>query len=400
VVNTPAEILRYAGTHVPGINKFFLKDYAEIAARAAAGDTAAAAKKAVYDGRVGLGMMIAGSGWMIADAGDLTGFGPPPSSKEWQTWQNIGKRPLNIRIGDQWYDYSAIEPMATIMGTVGDARMLLGMHSADAGHQMAAQAQFTVAAALLDKTVLTGIQEMAKVLDTRTPIGARQAAMESLINNTLPSSSLRRTLYNTFNPTKKEYESLSHRIWAQATIGLVDKGSVYIDPLTGESELSYTGGFYNANSPIRVVPENADPLKWQLEKDGFGYKTNKRGPNQVELNVEDRQKVHRIMFELGLREVLEEAVTDPNYRKLADSWDRRPYDPDQPGSAPPHIGHLNRQWNRVRQNAINVLMERDADFFERMAKGAETRKMYQQAEFENIGGQSPTLMNKLLQGPK
>jgi hypothetical protein len=400
VVNTPAEILRYAGTHIPGINKFFLKDYAEIAARASAGDAAAAAKKAVYDGRVGLGMLIAGSGFTVALGGDLTGFGPPIGSKEWQVWQNLGKKPTSIRIGDTWYDYSSVEPMNTILGVVGDVAMIANMGATDAAHNLGVQLGFTFGSAVLDKTVLSGIQEMAKVLNTGTSIQSRQAAMESLINNTLPSSSLRRTLYNTFNPIKKEYESLSHRIWAQATVGLIDKGSVYIDPMTGESELSYTGGFYNANSPIRVVPENMDPLKWQLEKDGFGYKTNKRGPNQVELTVEDRQKVHRLMFELGVREVMEAAVTDPNYRKLADSWDRRPYDPDQPGSAPPHIAYLNRQWNSVRQNAINVLMDRDADFFDRMAQGAQTRRMYQQAEFENIGGKAPTVFNKLLEGPK
>jgi hypothetical protein len=399
VVNTPAEILRYVGKHTVA-NRLFIEDYAEVVARVDAGDAAAIAKKAIYDGRVGLGFTIAASGGMIAMAGDLTGFGPPYGSKEWQQWQNLNKRPTSIRIGDQWYDFSSIEPMATILGAVGDAAMMINMGAADAGHNLAAQAMFTFGAAVLDKTVLTGIQEMAKVLDTRTSVDARQTAMISLLNNTLPASSLRRSLYNMFSPHRKEFQTTSERLWAQATIGLSDKGSVYIDPLTGESELSYAGGFYNANSPIRVVPENMDPLKWQLEKDGFGYKTNKRGINQVELSPEDRQKVHKLMFELGLREVLEEAVTDPNYRALADSWDRRPYDPDQPGSAPPHIAHLNRQWNKVRQAAIRTLMDQDPGFAQTMLEGAEKRRAFQNAEFENQGAPAPTVLNKLMQAPR
>ena len=399
VVNTPAEILRYVGKHTVA-NRFFIQDYAEITARVQAGDTAAIAKKAIYDGRVGLGLMMGASGFMYALAGNLNGFGPPYGSKEWQQWQNLNKKPLTIRLGDTWYDYSSLEPMTTILGAVGDGAMMINMGAADAGHNLIAQSMFTFGASILDKTVLTGIQEMAKVLDTRTSVDARQTAMLALINNTLPASSLRRSLYNMFSPHRKEYQTTSERLWAQATIGLSDKGSVYIDPMTGEPELSYVGGFYNTNSPIRVVDENMDPLKWQLEKDGFGYKTNKRGLNQVELSPEDRQKVHKLMFELGLREVMEEAVTNPDYRSLADSWDRRPYDQDQPGSAPPHIAHLNRQWNKVRQAAIRTLMDQDPGFAQAMMEGAEKRRAFQNAEFENQGAPAPTVLNKLLQAPR
>jgi hypothetical protein len=398
VVNTPAEVLRYVGKHTPIVNRL-VTDHAELVARAKT-DVAAQAKLAVYEGRLGMGAMIATIGGLYALSGNVTGFGPPIGSKQWQVWQNLGKRPLSIRIGDRWFDYSTVEPMTTIMGTVADAAMLINMGATDAAHQLVGQAAFTFSAAILDKTVLTGIQDLAKILDVRTSVDARQTAMLGLINNTLPASSLRRALYNTFNPLKTEFQYTSQRLMAQATVGLVNKGSVYIDPLTGESELSYAGGFYNANSPIRVVDENMDPLKWQLEKDGFGYRNNKRGLNQVELSPEQQQQVHKIMHEIGLRDVLEEAVTDPNYRALADSWDRRPYDPDQPSTAPPHLAHLNRQWNKVRQEAIRVLMDRDPSFAEAMIQGAEKRRAYKQAEFENQGAAAPTVLNKLLSMPK
>lgn len=399
VVNTPAEVLRYVGKHTLLVNRL-VTDHAEVLARAKGGDVAAQAKLAVYEGRLGMGAMIATLGGMYALTGNVTGFGPPIGSRQWQVWQNLGKRPLSIKIGDKWFDYSTVEPMTTIMGTVADAAMLIKMGATDAAHQLLVQAAFTFSAAILDKTVLTGIQDLAKVLDVRTSVDARQTAMASLINNTLPASSLRRALYNTFNPLKTEFQYTSQRLLAQATVGLINKGSVYIDPLTGESELSYAGGFYNANSPIRVVDENMDPLKWQLEKDGFGYRNNKRGLNQVELSPEQQQQVHKIMYEIGIRDVLTEAVTNPNYRALADSWDRRPHDPDQPSTAPPHLDHLNRQWNRVRQEAIRVLMDRDPSFAEAMIQGAEKRRAYKQAEFENQGEAAPTVLNKLLSMPK
>jgi hypothetical protein len=400
VIDTPAEIFRYVGKHTPGINVTFTKDYAEITQRALDGDKAAIAKKAVYDGRVGLGMTIAGSAGLLAMSGSLNGYGPAPGTDQWRIWQNLGRRPMTIRIGDKWYDYSSVEPMATIFGTVGDSFMLLNMGFADAAHSLMGQIGFTVASSVLDKTFLTGLRDLTEVMDLRATDDQRTSTLLGLVNNTLPLSSMRRALFNTFNPVRKEYQNQTERLWAQSSVGLIDRGAVFIDPLTGENNLSYGGGFYNANSPIRVAPENMDPLKWQLEKDGFDYRTNKQGPNQVELSVDDRQKVHQIMFEIGIRQVLEEAVTDPNYRQLADSWDRRPYDPDQPGTAPPHIAYLDRQWNLVRRRAIDILMDRDPEFLERMKEGAETRRMYQEAAFEDAGAPEPTLMNKLLQGPK
>lgn len=400
VVNTPAEILRYVGTHIPGVNKVFLRDYAEIVERAKV-DPAARAKKAVYDGRVGLGMMIAGAGAVYA-FGDfnVTGHGPPRGTREYDMWKNLNRQPMQFRVGGTWYDYSSIEPLASILAPIADAAMLSRMGAADAGHRVMAQVAFTIAATVLDKTVLTGLKELTEVLDTRTGADQRAAAFLTLANNTLPLSSARRSLYNTFNQHRKEYQTLTDKIWAQATVGLMDKGSVAVDPLTGEGELSYAGGFYNSNSPIRVVQEDMDPLKWQLEKDGFGYRPNKMGPNQVKLTPEDMQKVHRYMFELGIREVMAETVTDPAYRELADSWDRRPYDQDQPGGAPPHINILRRNWNLVRNNAIERLMDEDAGFFERMKEGGQLKQMYRDAAFEDIGAPAPTVMNKLLQAPK
>jgi hypothetical protein len=400
VVNTPAEILRYELSFAPGINKKVLADYRDVASKAEMGDLSAQAKKAVYDGRVGLGTIVAGSGFVYAMSGNLTGFGPPPGSREWRAWQLTNKKPMHIRIGDTWYDYSSIPMVSTFLGVAGDAAMLINTGVADAGHNLMAQLAFTGAATFTDKLALRSLNDLMTVLDPRSDPETARGVLLGLVNNTLPSSGLRRSLYYMFNPIRKEYESQTHRLWAVATAGLVDKGSVFIDPLTGQPELSYLGGFYNANSPIRVAPENMDPLKWQLEKDGFGYVNNKKGPHGLKLTPEDQQKIHKIMFDIGLREVMETTVTDPRYREVADVWDERSFDPDEPSEAPPHLAVLQRQWNKVRQQAIGILFDRDPVFAESVTQQKEARQSFRRGETATRNSAFSNDLNSLLQAPK
>ena len=168
-------------------------------------------------------------------------------------------------------------------------------------------------------------------------------------------------------------------------MGLINRGSTSIDFLTGEKNLNYAGGFYNANSPVRVAPENQDPLKWRLEQDGYGFAGNNRGPEAMKLRPDEEQQINAIMFEMGVRKALEDVVTTPTYKKMADSWDRRPFDPDEPGSQPPHIKMIQATVNKYRRAAMNKYANDDEGFAMRAQEHIADRKRLNRAEFSKLG---------------
>jgi hypothetical protein len=403
VVRTPANILYYAGSHIPYANQKFIHDFAEVKAAALKGDQDAQLRLMAYEGRTAVGMTLVGAAGMLAlNSGpdfEIVGFGPPPGTREWKTWQNIGKKPLTVRFGDRYYDYSSVEPLATFLGIIGDAAMLGRMNTADGLNTWPAQAGFTIASAVLDKTFMQGIQDFAGFLDLTTPLDRKEGLFAGLVNNQIPLSGMRRAVYNTMQPLRKEYEKQSDRVWDVATLGLANKGSVYIDPLTRDSELSYAGGFYNANTAVRISGVNQDPLKEKLAEIGFGYQTHDRGPSNMKLSAEDSQEIHKLMFDLGIRDRLAEALDDPQFQDLVNSWDNRPFDQNEPSSAPAHIRHLQRIWNATRQEAIEAYMDQNDDFALR-AQGEYQRAQDHRRAMYKTGGQAPDLLNKLTGMPK
>jgi hypothetical protein len=292
-----------------------------------------------------------------------------------------------------------VEPLTTFFGIIGDAAMIGRMSEADGLNAWPAQLGFTIASAAMDKLMLQGIQDMAGFLDLTTPLDRKESLLAALINNQAPLSGLRRGVYNTMQPLRKEYEKQSDRVWDAATFGLASKGAVYIDPLTRESELSYGGGFYNSTTAVRISAVNKDPLKDRLAEVGFGYQTRDRGPSNMKLSPEDTQEIHKLMFDLGIRDRLAETLDDPQFQDLVDSWDNRPFDQNEPSSAPRHIRHLQRIWNGTRQEAIEAYMDQNEAFASRVQGEYQRAKDHREAMYKT-GGTAPDLIQKLTGMPK
>jgi hypothetical protein len=144
--------------------------------------------------------------------------------------------------------------------------------------------------------------------------------------------------------------------------------------MTGREELSYTGGWMNSSSPVKVSTETEDPLQWALTEAGYGFKEFEKGPSDVKLTPDDLNDIHKRMHRLGLRDALTEVVESAEFNDLLKSWDRRPIDPEETNARPPHIKMITKTINSVRRIAI---MERAAqvDEFENRLVRAKQRAM-------------------------
>ena len=57
--------------------------------------------------------------YMMSNAEIITGRGPDDKARN-EAWQQSGKRPYSIKMGNTWVSYQKLDPLATIMGLVAD----------------------------------------------------------------------------------------------------------------------------------------------------------------------------------------------------------------------------------------------------------------------------------------
>jgi hypothetical protein len=381
IVRTPANLLRYGGTHVPGLN-LFIKE-ARDALMNEATTPAAMIAKAQYQGRMAIGAMAVAGPAIFAFNDNLTGNGPPPGPER-ESWLRV-YQPMSLRVGDKWVSYAGIEPISSLMAMSADAVMLAKMGSADAAERLMGQLGFSVAAAITDKSYLAGLSTMSELLDPKRQNPKKvEAAIYNTINNFIPLAGARRALYNTMQPYMMEVDGELQRAINVATGGLVLLGATRVDPLTGEETPSFAGNFYNANSPVRIHQANADPVKKMLSDINFRIPQNNQGIGGTELTAKDRNELTRTMYELGLRERLLSVMSTPGFKEAMDAHRGRTFSPDNPDQMPPHYRAVWATWNGVKNNAMKMMSRTNMDFRQRVVQQKQLSRAGKRGDYQAV----------------
>ncbi|WP_414157282.1 hypothetical protein [Pseudomonas sp. BNK-15] len=109
-LKTPANLITYAVKHSPAA-PIFKQVRQDLAKGGHAQEEALA--------RMGIGSLLMSFGALGAINGNLTGGGPEdPEARK--AWLAAGNQPYSLKINGQWYQYSRIEPMATLVGVAAD----------------------------------------------------------------------------------------------------------------------------------------------------------------------------------------------------------------------------------------------------------------------------------------
>jgi hypothetical protein len=388
-VRTPANLLRYGGTHVPGIN-LFVKE-ARQALMNPATTPAAMLLKSQYQGRMAIGAMALAAPAVLAYNDQLTGNGPPAGAER-RAWLMV-YQPMSIRIGNSWVSYQGIEPLSSIMSIAADAVMVGKMGAADVAERLIGQMTFAIAAALTEKSFLAGLSTISELLNAKTVAGPEfERSIYGTLNNFIPMAGARRTLYNIMQPYIMEVDGELQRAINVASGGLVMSGATRVDPLTGEETPSFAGNFYNAISPVRIQPADDDPVKKMLSDINFKIPSNTTGVGGTELTANDRNELSRTMFDLGLRERLEAVMKAPGFKEAALAHRGRTFDPNNPEQMPPHYRAVWAVWTGIQGNALRQMSRTNMDFRKRVITNKQAGRAMKGGRYEAV--------NQILNAPK
>jgi hypothetical protein len=117
---------------------------------------------------------------MLAAAGTdddepwLTGSAPMKKGEQ-EIDYRLNRPPYSIRIGDTWYSYRRVEPLATTLSSIVDAigawRQAEGSPMIDRAATTAGSALGSISRQVMDKTFLTGLSDVAKVMGNQSGLG-------------------------------------------------------------------------------------------------------------------------------------------------------------------------------------------------------------------------------------
>ena len=313
-VRTPHNLLVYAGTHTPGINRF-LDEYKAVMAGT---DENA---KAIMRGREALGWMTVTSGIGLAASGVMTGNGPvdPQKRKAWlKTHQ-----PQSIKVGNKWVSYQSVEPLNTIFAAVVDLVEFAKAGDAAAYDRNAGQLAYSIAAATFNKSYFQGLQTAVNTLNPSNLAKEGWIERDALkaLNSFIPLSGARRQLAKALEPTMLEARNEFDAALNTAVPGYANvMGIEKIDIFTGKDMETENTNFLNWFLPFKITDVETDPVLTNIADKGIDINATLESANGIELTAEERIAIDKLTAETGLHKKLKEHFAKKWFKEDYENW--------------------------------------------------------------------------------
>ena len=361
--------LALTAKHTPGFN-FLVKEFNMIA-KAKPGDnlqdlaqygihnaTDLMNAKAIQNGRLAMGSAALSMASMAYLSGGLHGNGPTDRQQR-QAWLDAGWKPRTIKIGNTWVGYDAFEPYNQILALVGD----IGDHMDLMGEEWAEDSLSKLAMALAStatsKSYLAGLQSFVDLFSGAP--GQQNRIIASLMNNTLPLSSLRNEIGKVLTPYTRELgsdigDSIRNRNLITENIA-ADPLPIKYDILTGRpiKDHDFITRMFNAFSPVNFNVDYS-PGRELLFNSGYDMRTSTySAPDGTDLSDSPRvrsmfqkaigeQNLEKVFNEMAKSESVQISLAEMNYYKKNGMKDVEP-------RSFPHYKKIAKAFDKAKKRA-------------------------------------------------
>lgn len=207
-VRTPINIMKYTFERTP-------LGFASSRIRADLG--AGGARGAQAQARMALGsmaMMVAGMG---AAEGWITGRGPmDPRLRKIK--MDSGWKPYSVKIGDRWFQYSRLDPIAMVMGLGADIAELAGEASDEDTEMIITAGAMAIAQNLASKTYMQGLMDFMGAVDPNNPANNIQKYLTKQAGTLMPYSSFLRNVTSGLDPVVRDVRTSAADAFAKENL--------------------------------------------------------------------------------------------------------------------------------------------------------------------------------------
>ena len=299
-IKTPINILKDALSYTPAaaLSKTLRKDLQLTNEQAAA--------------RILLGSGLAYMTSQAVFSGNLTGSYPKDSGlREAMIAANIPE--YSVKIGDQWYSYSRVEPLASVLGIVSDTTESIIDYSKlpkqeQKTEKLAADAVAAVTKNLASKTFLEGISGLMQAIHDPERYGG--SFLNGFAGLIVPAAVAQ--FARGVDPVQRDVDSFVSALQNRIP-GLRTDLPVRYD-ITGKPRANPS---YGLAGSLGIASRDAEQnrLQQEFQDIGFSYKAPSRSLRGVELSQTDYEQYSKMSGDL-VNTILTPLVDSPAYKAL------------------------------------------------------------------------------------
>ncbi len=309
-VRTPANLVSWAIQHTPGFM---------LSGRWRADFMAGGEQQARAVSRVVIGTGLAMTAYSLAEQGLLTGGGIF-DKEQMRTKQAAGRQPYSVNIGDKWYSYQRLEPIAKVLGLAADLVELSRSPKLDEGEQAKAVSMLVLmfGNATISTTYLSSLSNaMQSVID---PERYSENFMEQYAKSLVPKIIGQPT--EMADPYKREVNGVLDAIQSQLPFlreKLLPKRDVWGEPVKSERLFAVMPVARTTQSDdlvrteaMRLQVAISDAPKFIMESGPFNNRE-----KRVKLQEEQRDIMREVSGAKAM-EILAPIVNAPDWAQIPD----------------------------------------------------------------------------------
>ena len=258
-IRTPTNIMKYVGVHTPlaPLTKNIRKEI-----------MAGGARRDLTLAKIATGSMTMALAADYAMSGNITGGGPRNTQAR-NMLRATGWQPYSIKVGDEYYAYSRLDPIGSFLGLSADVTEIIGQVDDASAGELAFAAVTSTVQNVSSKTYMSG---MAEFFDMMSSVSAEPMApnkqakrwIERLAGSAVPAgvAQLERTLSPELSATQGIIEKIQSRIpgWSDS---LPPRRNIFGEPIV------LSGGLGpDIMSPIYKSSDKHDPVAEEIVAQG------------------------------------------------------------------------------------------------------------------------------------
>lgn len=347
--------------------------------------------QALLQGRMYMGSTIIAGATLAALAGNMTG--DPPIDKETRKNMQQQKIPFNsfkVPGTSTYVSYKNIEPFNTLFAMTANVVNNAHLFGEDLTDDLLKKIVFMTGSVLVDKSMLSGVEDLARVLNPETAGSELERTGSRFIRSHLPMSGMLRSVGDVLDGVQREAQTLGEMIIKKDALmksGLPAQYDILSKDRTGkkltygpENPLLRLLGTLN---PIPItIAEGDDEVKSLLLEMRYNMPDELSTHNDVPLSSEEMSGMQRHLSTGKLRQRLEDLFKSRRWRNAFETYKKekgaaRLEGRDQVGQG--WYLEIQRIFRQEKKVALDKFYKEFPDFAER----ADTEKTIQTLEKSN-----------------
>ncbi len=283
--------------------------------------------QALMKGRIYMGRSIIGMGTLAALAGNMTG-NYPYNQEDREAWQKAGKKPFSFKFGNLYVSYADIEPFNTLFAFTADVVQNASVLGESYTENILQKLTYMTAAILVDKSMLSGVEDLASLMNAETSEERLTKTGARYIRSHLPYAGLMGQLGDLMDANRREAQDFKEHLIRRDMLlkSVLPPQYDYLSKDRTGKPLSYAAEnplmrIINTVLPITFHNAEADPVKDALVEMRFNIPQIMSTYKGEPLDAFERSELQKYMAKGDLRTRLEKVMLrDPSFRRELDAY--------------------------------------------------------------------------------